>query len=103
MRKYVLEFMFDEATGESRIVIDVQDDSLTALEMNEEIQSGAMREDIIGRAGALFGPGVERSLRAGTMPLICLDHHPDERGNIAIPQGTTTSEAQPERPQGLKQ
>lgn len=79
MRKYILEFILDKISGESRIIIDVEDESLTALELNEEISSGAMRDEIVEKARTVFGPGVARSIQTGDIPLICLDHHPELR------------------------
>lgn len=81
MARYTLDFIFDEKTGESRIVIDFQDDSLSTLEINENIRSGELRERIVELATDMYGPEIAEGVRAGRIPVVCLDEHPelDER------------------------
>lgn len=81
MARYTLDFLFDERTGESRIVIDFQDDSLSTLEINDNIRSGELKERIVELATGMFGPEIGEGVRAGRIPVVCLDDHPelDER------------------------
>ncbi|MFZ2958271.1 MAG: hypothetical protein WA705_15385 [Candidatus Ozemobacteraceae bacterium] len=91
MRKFILDFVFDEVSGESRITVDVVDDEATTLELNEAIRSGEIREEVLKRTDALFGPEVARQARAGIIGVVCLDHHPELRagmGGVAVPTGT---------------
>src|SRR5690606_4533436 len=84
MRKYILDFVFDEFTGQSKVVIDVNDDSMTVFELNEAIRDGELREEVTILAGKIFGEETEQSIRDGKTELVCLDDHPEERqgGNI---------------------
>jgi hypothetical protein len=75
----ILDFQFDHVTGESRIVIDFHDESLTALEINEAIQSGALREQAVNLADRVLGSDIANRVRRGEIPLVCLDHEPDPR------------------------
>ena len=96
MRKFVLDFVFDEISGESRITVDVVDDEATTLELNEAIRSGEIREEVLKRAGALFGPEVARQAREGSIGVVCLDHHPELRGGVggvALPVQTPSKKS----------
>ena len=77
MRKIVLDFVFDERTGESRIVVGYEDPELTTLELNEAIRGGQVRDEVIALAGSVFGADVGGRLRDGKIPVVCTDHHPE--------------------------
>lgn len=77
MRKFLIDFVFDERTGESDIVIDFVDESMTALETNEAIQAGEIRDQAADQAGKLFGQDISQGIRDGKIKLICRDHHPE--------------------------
>jgi len=95
MRKYILDFEFDEVTGESRIVIDLLDDSMSAMEMNQSIRAGEVREEILNVAGKLFGEEVARQAREGKIGLVCLDDHPEMRqGGEGVPVSQDQSRKQ---------
>lgn len=79
MRKYILDFIFDEFTGQSKIVLDFNDDSMSILEINQAVMEGEIREEITMLAGKMFGEAIEQSIRNGKIELICLDNHPEER------------------------
>ena len=88
MRKFLIDFIFDERTGESNIIIDFIDESMTALETNEAIQAGEIRDQAAEQAGKLFGTDISRGIRDGKIKLICLDHHPElkrDAPGIALP------------------
>ncbi len=85
MRKFILDFIFDEKTGESNIVIDFNDDSLSAMEINDSIQSGELREKAVELAGKLYGNGVADGIKDGRIKILCLDHHPElQKGGPGI-------------------
>ena len=82
MKKYVLDFEFDESSGESYLLIDVQDESMTALELNEAIQSGETRDEVLRLTEELFGSRLAEQVRSGRLPLVCLDDHPAENPRV---------------------
>ncbi len=78
MRRFILDFVFDEKTGESRIVVELQDDSMTALELNESIRGGEVREAAIKEITGIFGEEIGKSIRAGKTGLVCQDNEPPD-------------------------
>ncbi|RCK81653.1 MAG: hypothetical protein OZSIB_0787 [Candidatus Ozemobacter sibiricus] len=96
MKKIILDFSFDQRTGETKIVVDYEDPELSTLELNEAIRSGEIRDEVIALAGRMFGDDVAGRLRDGRIPLVCLDHHPELREQpTAVAQSQT--EAAPRR------
>jgi nanoRNase/pAp phosphatase (c-di-AMP/oligoRNAs hydrolase) len=94
MRKFILDFVFNEKTGESKIVIDFNDDSMSALEMNESIRDGQVREDVLNVTESVFGKDIADQARANRIKLVCLDHHPEankDAPGIALTEESTTS------------
>ncbi len=90
MRRFTIDLEFDEKSGDTRLVVDFQDDSMTAIEINESIRSGEMLEEVLKQAGLLLGEDVANQVRSGKLPAICLDHHPELRNSkagILINQG----------------
>jgi hypothetical protein len=77
MKKFTIDLEFDEVTGDSRILVDFNDDSMTALEINESIQSGELLEEVVEQAGAVLGENVAQQIRNGELKAICLDNHPE--------------------------
>lgn len=89
MRKFILDFEFNEVTGETRIVVDFNDDSMSNIEINEAIRNGEMLESVILEAGKVFGEQVAARVRSGEIAAVCLDHHPELRssdGGVLISQ-----------------
>lgn len=87
MKKFTLDFEFNEQTGNSRILVDFDDDSMTAVEINESIKSGELLDAVVEQAAAVFGDNVARQIREGRLTAICLDNHPelkDETGGVLI-------------------
>lgn len=82
MRKFTLDFLFDEITGESKILIDYNDSSLTVWELNQAVKDGEIREEIYSLAGKIFGEEIESQIRSGKLPVVCLDDHPEEKESI---------------------
>lgn len=89
MRHWILDFVFDVDSGQSRLVIDYNDSSLTTLEINTMIQDGEIREEVMTLAGRLFGSELEARLRSGELPLVCLDEEPKATGPSALSQPQT--------------
>jgi len=88
MSKYVLDFVFDERTGETKVTIDFLDDSMSALEMNEAVRSGEIREKTLDIVEKVLGSEVAEKVRKGKIELVCLDHNPDRKKpapGIALP------------------
>jgi hypothetical protein len=77
MKKFTLDFEFNEVTGSSRIVVDFNDDSMTAVEINESIKSGELLEEVVRQAAEIFGENVAQQVKSGNLKAICLDHHPE--------------------------
>ncbi len=77
MKKFTLDFEFNEVTGNSRIVVDFNDDSMTQVEINESIRSGELLEEVVKQAAGLFGENVAQQIRNGNLTAICLDNHPE--------------------------
>ncbi len=97
MRKIILDFSFDQRTGEANIVVDYEDPELSTLELNEAIRSGEIRDEVIALAGRMFGEDVAGRLRDGKIPLVCTDHHPellDQPVAVAQPQTGSTPRTQ---------
>lgn len=83
MKKFTLDFEFNEVTGASRIVVDFNDDSMTAVEINEAIRSGELLEDVVRQAAEVFGENVAGQVRNGNLKAICLDNHPELKDSDA--------------------
>ncbi|GAB4271558.1 MAG: hypothetical protein Kow0029_09380 [Candidatus Rifleibacteriota bacterium] len=77
MKKFTLDFEFNEVTGSTRILVDFNDDSMTAIEINEAIRSGELLEEVIAQASAVFGENVAEEIRNGSISAVCLDNHPE--------------------------
>lgn len=77
MKRFTLDFEFNEVTGSSRIVVDFNDDSMTAIEINEAIRSGELLEEVVRQAAEVFGNNVAQQVRDGRMTAVCLDNHPE--------------------------
>jgi len=86
MERFILDFVFDETTGEVRIYVDFNDGSLSIFELNEGVRSGEIREKILEQVQRMFGDEVARDAREGKIPLVCLDDHPEDRGDKGIRQ-----------------
>ncbi|MDN5279242.1 MAG: hypothetical protein PWR01_3207 [Clostridiales bacterium] len=80
MKRFTLDFEFNEVTGSSRILVDFHDDSMTAIEINEAIRSGELLEEVVQQASQVFGENVGQQIRDGRLTAICLDNHPEEKG-----------------------
>jgi hypothetical protein len=81
MRKFTIDLEFNEITGATRIVVDFNDDSMSAVEINEAIRNGELLEEILLQTGGLFGHDVARQVREGKIEAVCLDHHPELKKN----------------------
>lgn len=81
MRKFILDFEFNEATGETRIAVDFNDNSMSNIEINEAIRSGEMLDSVILEVGKLFGQQIADRVKSGEIAAVCLDHHPELRSN----------------------
>ncbi|MDD3147276.1 MAG: hypothetical protein PHD82_08245 [Candidatus Riflebacteria bacterium] len=93
MRKFILDFEFNEKTGATRIVVDFNDPSMSTIEINEAIRNGEILEEVLKETGRLFGDNVASRVRNGEIAAVCLDHHPELRkddGGIQINQEITT-------------
>jgi len=89
MRKFILDFEFNEKNGETRIVVDFNDPSMSNIEINEAIRSGELLEEVLKEAAGIFGENVANRVRSGEIAAVCLDHHPELRscdGAILINQ-----------------
>lgn len=80
---YILDFVFNENTGESQITVDFYDESLTNMEINLAIMDGEIRENVTRKVGEIFGSDIENQVRQGNINLVCLDDHPDDKNNIS--------------------
>ncbi len=99
MRKFIIDFEFNQNSGETRIVIDFNDNSMSAIEINEAVKSGELLEEVLRKAAELFGDDVAQQVRDGKVAAVCLDNHPELRkqgAGIQINQQT-------EQKQELKQ
>lgn len=86
MRKFILDFEFNEQSGETRIVVDFNDPSMSNVEINEAIRSGELLDLVLLEAGRLFGENVAGQVRDGKIAAVCLDHHPELRQGAAAIQ-----------------
>lgn len=95
MKRFTIDFEFNEITGSSRILVDFNDDSMTAIEINEAIKSGEMLEEVVQKASQVFGDNVAQQIRDGRMAAVCLDNHPElksSEGGILINSSETTKQ-----------
>ena len=89
MRKFILDFEFNETTGATRIIVDFSDPSMSNIEINDAIRNGELLEEVLKEAGQVFGENVANRVRTGEIAAVCLDHHPELRkddGAIQINQ-----------------
>jgi hypothetical protein len=77
MRKFIIDFEYNEVSGRSSIVVDFNDDGLTNIEINEAIRSGEILEEVIKKTAEIFGEEVAQQVRDGRLEAICLDNHPE--------------------------
>lgn len=85
MRKFIIDFEYNEASGRSSIVVDFNDDSMTNIEINEAVRSGEILEEVIKQTALIFGEDVAQQVRDGRLAAVCLDHHPElKRGDAGI-------------------
>ncbi len=75
--KILLDFLFNEETGDTAINVEVLDDSMSVLELNEEIRNGNMLNKVLEKISEVFGDQVSEMVRSGKIPAICLDNHPE--------------------------
>ncbi|HEY9841437.1 MAG: hypothetical protein ACAI44_13260 [Candidatus Sericytochromatia bacterium] len=94
MRHWILDFVFDVNTGQSRLVIDFNDDSLTALEINTMIRDDEVREEVMALAGRIFGEELEQRLRRGELPVVCLDDEPKAAQQVDLSLGHELGQGQ---------
>ena len=93
MRKFIIDFEFNEKTGSTRIVVDFNDPSMSNVEINDAIRSGELLEEVLKETGRVFGNNVASRVRNGEIAAVCLDHHPELRkdeGGIKINQEIET-------------
>ena len=77
MKRFTLDFEFNEVTGSSRILVDFNDDSMTAIEINDAIRSGELLDEVVEQASQIFGDNVAQQIKDGRMTAVCLDNHPE--------------------------
>jgi hypothetical protein len=75
--KNLLDLEFNQTTGETRIVVEVIDTSLSTIELNEEIRSGNMLKTVLKEAEKMFGKDLVNRVKDGSIKAICLDNHPE--------------------------
>lgn len=86
MAKFIVDLLFDETTGEIRVVVDYNDPSLTALDLNEAIRDGQVRQEVLEVVGKVFGSELAGSVENGETELVCLDDHPELRDGAGAQQ-----------------
>ncbi|MGI6445037.1 MAG: hypothetical protein BWY02_00526 [bacterium ADurb.Bin157] len=79
--KILLDLDFNQTTGETRIVVEVIDTSLSTIELNEEIRSGNMLKTVLKEAEKMFGKDLVNRVKDGSIKAICLDNHPELKNN----------------------
>ena len=79
MSRYTLDLIFDERTGDVKVVVDLHDPSMTPLEINQAIRDGEVREELLGVIERLLGAEVAARVRRGETEMVCLDDHPELR------------------------
>lgn len=99
MSRIVVDLVLDTHTGEARVVVDYVDASMTALELNEAIRDGEVREEVLGAVGRVLGEPVADAIRNGGIELVCLDDHPELRAQVEADteQRREESERTPQR------
>lgn len=98
---YILDFAFDEKTGETKIVVDFFDESMNTMEMNLAIRDGEIRENITKKVGQIFGLEVEEQLRNGQIDLVCLDDHPEEKEDLPLSLVTENQDEEIQRKENI--
>ncbi|MBF0406378.1 MAG: hypothetical protein HQM10_03410 [Candidatus Riflebacteria bacterium] len=81
MRKFIIDFEFNEVTGATRILVDFNDDSMSSVEINDAIRSGELLEEVLKQTAGVFGNTIAEQVRSGKIAAVCLDHHPELRSN----------------------
>lgn len=76
-----MDLEFNQRTGETRIIVEVVDNSLTTLELNEEIKSGNMLKTVLRESEKMFGKDLVNRIKNGSVKAICLDNHPELKTN----------------------
>ncbi|WP_372365591.1 hypothetical protein [Candidatus Uabimicrobium sp. HlEnr_7] len=76
MRKYILDFVFNERTGATNIVVDFHDQSMTPLEINTGIRDGSLRDELLEVVKDFFGDKIADEVKSGKLDMICLDDEP---------------------------
>ena len=76
MKRITIELDFNQLTGQSRILVDINDDSMTTFEINQSIKDGEMISEVIDQIGKIFGDPLAQKARDGEIELVCLDNNP---------------------------
>lgn len=77
METFTLELVFNEKTGEVKILISHRDPSMSAMEIHGSIADGSLRESVLSKVEEVFGPGMAALVRSGGIGMICTDRQPD--------------------------
>lgn len=94
MKKYILDFVFDEKTGTSDIVIDFHDESMNSLEINEGIRDGSLQEELLSVVEDFFGEEIAENVRNKKIGMICLDNQPKKTENKNENQEITSNSSE---------
>ena len=79
MSRYILDLIFDERSGDVKVVVDFHDPSLTSFEINQAIREGELREELLGVVAQVLGNELAERVRGGEVDMVCLDDQPELR------------------------
>ncbi len=82
MPKYQLDLIYDQGTGQVELLIDMIDQSRTLLEIQEGIEDGTLREEVLTHISRHWGESLAHQVREGTVGMRCTDTSPQDRREV---------------------
>lgn len=82
MPKYQLDLIYDQGTGQVELLIDMIDQNRSMLEIQEGIEDGTLREEVLQHIARHWGESLARQVRDGTVGMRCTDTSPQDRREV---------------------
>jgi hypothetical protein len=80
MPKYQLDLIHDQGTGQVELLIDMIDQSRSMLDIQEGIEDGSLREEVLQHISRHWGDSLAQQVRDGAVGMRCTDtSHQDRR------------------------
>jgi hypothetical protein len=79
MSKFYLDLIFNESTGNVEFLIDIVNPSLTPLDIQEGIEDGSLKEEVLAHVRKNWGEDFADQLASGEVGMKCTDHSLEDK------------------------